>query len=123
MANNFRLMSSGLRYGFEEINLPVMQIGSSIMPGKVNTVIPKVTSQVVFSISGTTANEARCQEPVNGSVRVITAICSKTDYKKLLTLPRRRSAPVLPFGKCCGVPACLPMRRSKSCWIRSSWYN
>ena len=52
MANDFRLMSSGPRCGFEEINLPAMQNGSSIMPGKVNPVIPEVVNQVAFRIMG-----------------------------------------------------------------------
>ena len=52
MANDFRLMSSGPRCGFEEINHPEMQNGSSIMPGKVNPVIPEVMSQASFLIIG-----------------------------------------------------------------------
>ena len=52
MANDFRLMSSGPRCGFEEINLPAMQNGSSIMPGKVIPVIPEVMSQAAFCIIG-----------------------------------------------------------------------
>ena len=52
MANDFRLMSSGPRCGFEEINLPPMQNGSSIMPGKVNPVIPEVMSQAAFCVIG-----------------------------------------------------------------------
>ena len=52
MANDLRLMSSGPRCGFEEINLPAMQNGSSIMPGKVNPVIPEVMSQAAFCIIG-----------------------------------------------------------------------
>ena len=52
MSNDFRLMSSGPRCGFEEINLPAMQNGSSIMPGKVNPVIPEVMSQAAFCIMG-----------------------------------------------------------------------
>lgn len=52
IANDLRLMSSGPRCGFEEINLPPMQNGSSIMPGKVNPVIPEVMSQTAFCIIG-----------------------------------------------------------------------
>lgn len=52
MANDFRLMSSGPRCGFQEINLPAKQNGSSIMPGKVNPVIPEVMSQAAFLIMG-----------------------------------------------------------------------
>ncbi|SDY63387.1 aspartate ammonia-lyase [Proteiniborus ethanoligenes] len=52
IANDLRLMSSGPRTGFGEINLPPKQNGSSIMPGKVNPVIPEVMSQVAFKIIG-----------------------------------------------------------------------
>lgn len=52
MANDLRLMSSGPRTGLGEINLPPKQNGSSIMPGKVNPVIPEVVNQVAFNIIG-----------------------------------------------------------------------
>ena len=52
MANDLRILSSGPRTGFHEINLPPRQNGSSIMPGKVNPVIPEVVSQVAFNIVG-----------------------------------------------------------------------
>ena len=52
MSNDLRLLSSGPRCGFNEINLPAMQHGSSIMPGKVNPVIPEVVNQVAFNIIG-----------------------------------------------------------------------
>lgn len=52
IANDLRLMSSGPRTGFGEINLPSKQNGSSIMPGKVNPVIPEVINQVAFNIVG-----------------------------------------------------------------------
>jgi len=50
--NDLRLLSSGPRAGFGEINLPPMQAGSSIMPGKVNPVIPEVVNQVAFEVFG-----------------------------------------------------------------------
>ena len=52
ISNDLRLMSSGPRAGFGEINLPGRQNGSSIMPGKVNPVMPEVMSQVCFNIIG-----------------------------------------------------------------------
>ncbi len=52
IANDLRLMSSGPRAGFGEITLPAMQNGSSIMPGKVNPVIPEVVNQVAFNVIG-----------------------------------------------------------------------
>ena len=48
--NDLRLMASGPRCGLHEINLPAMAPGSSIMPGKVNPVIPEVTNQVCFKV-------------------------------------------------------------------------
>lgn len=51
-ANDLRLMASGPKTGFNEINLPQMQPGSSIMPGKVNPVIPEVMNQVAFQVMG-----------------------------------------------------------------------
>jgi len=52
ICNDLRLLSSGPRAGFNEINLPPMQPGSSIMPGKVNPVIPEVVNQVAFEVIG-----------------------------------------------------------------------
>ncbi|MDD3840855.1 MAG: aspartate ammonia-lyase [Clostridia bacterium] len=52
IANDLRLMSSGPKTGFAEINLPPRQNGSSIMPGKVNPVIPEVINQIAFNIIG-----------------------------------------------------------------------
>ena len=52
IANDLRLMSSGPRTGFGEINLPSRQNGSSIMPGKVNPVIPEVLNQAAFLVMG-----------------------------------------------------------------------
>ena len=52
MCNDLRLLSSGPKTGFGEINLPAKQNGSSIMPGKVNPVIPEVVSQVAFQVIG-----------------------------------------------------------------------
>jgi aspartate ammonia-lyase len=51
-ANDLRLLSSGPRAGFGEINLPARQAGSSIMPGKVNPVIPEVVNQIAFTVIG-----------------------------------------------------------------------
>src|SRR5690606_11112022 len=50
--NDLRLLSSGPRSGFGEINLPPMQAESWIMPGKVNPVIPEVINQIAFEVIG-----------------------------------------------------------------------
>lgn len=52
ICNDLRLLSSGPRAGLGEINLPAVAAGSSIMPGKVNPVIPEVVSQVAFEVIG-----------------------------------------------------------------------
>jgi aspartate ammonia-lyase len=52
ICNDLRLLSSGPRTGIHEINLPPMQPGSSIMPGKVNPVIPEVMNQIAFKVIG-----------------------------------------------------------------------
>jgi aspartate ammonia-lyase len=52
ICNDIRLLASGPRAGFNEINLPQLQPGSSIMPGKVNPVIPEVVNQTSFLVIG-----------------------------------------------------------------------
>ncbi len=52
ICNDLRLLSSGPRSGFNEIRLPPVQAGSSIMPGKINPVIPEVVNQVAFQVIG-----------------------------------------------------------------------
>jgi aspartate ammonia-lyase len=52
ISNDLRLLSSGPRGGFNDINLPAVQTGSSIMPGKINPVIPEAVNQTAFQIIG-----------------------------------------------------------------------
>src|SRR5260370_9812792 len=52
ICNDLRLLSSGPRAGLGEINLPAMQAGSSIMPGKINPVIPEMVNQVAYEVIG-----------------------------------------------------------------------
>jgi aspartate ammonia-lyase len=130
IANDLRLMSSGPRTGIGEINLPKKQNGSSIMPGKVNPVIPEVVSQIAFEVIGNdvtvtmaaeagqlelnafepiafynlinslemltkgiktlvdncivdiTANRQRCEDLLNSSASLATALCPYIGYKK-----------------------------------------
>jgi aspartate ammonia-lyase len=137
MSNDLRLLSSGPRTGIGEINLPSKQNGSSIMPGKVNPVIPEVVSQVAFNIIGNdftitmaaeagqlelnafepvlfynlfesietlrnatitftdncivgiTANKERCEELLNGSVGIVTALCPYIGYKKSADIAKK----------------------------------
>ena len=90
ICNDLRLLSSGPRAGIKEINLPELQAGSSIMPAKVNPVIPEVVNQVCFKVIGndttvTFASEAgqlqlNVMEPVIGqamfeSIDILTNAC------------------------------------------------
>jgi aspartate ammonia-lyase len=62
ICNDLRLLASGPRAGLNEINLPQLQPGSSIMPGKVNPVIPEVVNQVAFKVIGAdVANTMACE--------------------------------------------------------------
>ena len=96
VCNDLRLLSSGPRAGLGEINLPPMQAGSSIMPGKVNPVIPEVVNQVAFEVIGndmtiTMAAEAgqlqlNAFEPIIAyslfrSIRHLTQACATLDEK------------------------------------------
>ncbi|GEP05769.1 aspartate ammonia-lyase [Methylobacterium oxalidis] len=62
LCNDLRLLSSGPRTGFGEIRLPPVQAGSSIMPGKVNPVIPEVVNQVAFLVIGQDLTVTLCAE-------------------------------------------------------------
>ena len=62
MCNDLRLMASGPKTGFAEIALPAKQNGSSIMPGKINPVIPEVVSQVAFLVVGNDATVTMAAE-------------------------------------------------------------
>ena len=145
IANDLRLMSSGPKTGFGEINLPARQNGSSIMPGKVNPVIPEVVNQVAFRVMGNdvtismaveagqfelnafepvvfeslfqsiknldravqtftvncvdgiTANEERCNELLNASVGIVTALCPYIGYSQAATLAKEALAKRIPI--------------------------
>ncbi len=62
IANDLRLLSSGPNAGLNEINLPKRQPGSSIMPGKVNPVIPEVVNQIAFQVIGNDLTVTFCAE-------------------------------------------------------------
>ena len=95
ISNDLRLMSSGPRTGLSEINLPARQNGSSIMPGKINPVIPEVVSQVVYLIIGhdytiTMAAEAgQCEKYIEKSVGISTALCPYIGYAKSAEIAKK----------------------------------
>ena len=144
MCNDLRILASGPKAGFGEITLPAMQNGSSIMPGKVNPVIPEVVSQVAFHIIGhdttitmaaeagqmelnafepvifynlfdsittlthavntlttncilgITANEKRCNELLDASVGITTALCPYIGYQKAASLAKESLKTLVP---------------------------
>lgn len=137
ISNDLRLMSSGQRTGLSEINLPARQNGSSIMPGKINPVIPEVVSQVAYliighdytitmaaeagqlelnafepvlfhhlfesidtlkeaaatltkhCITGITANKGQCEEYIEKSVGISTALCPYIGYAKSAEIAKK----------------------------------
>ena len=137
ISNDLRLMSSGPRTGFGEINLVPKQNGSSIMPGKVNPVIPEVINQIAFNIIGNdttvthaaeagqlelnafepiifhclfesldtlcngikiftndcikdiTVNESQCEENIQRSIGIVTALCPYIGYTKAAKLAKK----------------------------------
>ena len=137
ISNDLRLMSSGPRTGLSEINLPARQNGSSIMPGKINPVIPEVVSQVAYliighdytitmaaeagqlelnafepvlfhhlfesidtlkeaaatltkhCITGITANKGQCEEYIEKSVGISTALCPYIGYAKSAEIAKK----------------------------------
>ena len=137
ISNDLRLMSSGPRTGLSEINLPARQNGSSIMPGKINPVIPEVVSQVAYliighdytitmaaeagqlelnafepvlfhhlfesidtlkeaaatltkhCITGITANKGQCEEYLEKSVGISTALCLYIGYAKSAEIAKK----------------------------------
>lgn len=141
ISNDLRLMSSGPRTGLSEINLPARQNGSSIMPGKINPVIPEVVSQVAYliighdytitmaaeagqlelnafepvlfhhlfesidtlkeaaatltkhCITGITANKGQCEEYIEKSVGISTALCPYIGYAKSAEIAKKSLKP------------------------------
>ncbi len=137
ISNDLRLMSSGPRTGFGEINLPAKQNGSSIMPGKINPVIPEVINQIAFNvigndttitlaveggqlelnafepiifyclfesletltngikvfkkdcIDGITVNQENCEDEVERSIGVVTALCPYIGYTKASKIAKK----------------------------------
>ena len=74
ICNDLRLLSSGPRCGLNEINLPAVAPGSSIMPGKINPVIPEVMNQVCFQIIGTDASIAAASEAAQLQLNVFEPV-------------------------------------------------
>ena len=88
MCNDLRLLASGPRTGFGEINLPPMQNGSSIMPGKVNPVIPEVVTQVAFNIVGNDTAIAMAAEAGQMELNAFEPVVFYNLFESITTLTR-----------------------------------
>ncbi len=86
ICNDLRLLSSGPRAGFNEINLPQMQPGSSIMPGKVNPVIPEVVNQVCFLVIGNDVTITMAAEAGQLQLNVMEPVISYAVFQSTDTL-------------------------------------
>ena len=83
VCNDLRLMASGPRCGLNEINLPAKAPGSSIMPGKVNPVIPEVTNQVCFKVIGNDATVSFAAEAGQLELNVMEPIITESLFESL----------------------------------------
>lgn len=86
IANDLRLMSSGPRTGFAEINLPAKQNGSSIMPGKINPVIPEVVNQIAFLVIGNDTTIAQAAQSGQLELNAFEPIIFDRLFESLETL-------------------------------------
>lgn len=91
--NDLRLLSSGPRTGLGEINLPPVQAGSSIMPGKVNPVIPEVVNQVAFEVIGNDVTISFAAEAGQLQLNAFEPVIAHSLFKSLNHL--RQAAVVL----------------------------
>ncbi len=114
VCNDIRLLASGPRCGLKEINLPQLQPGSSIMPGKVNPVAAEVANQASFLaigldttvmlamkvmtnacdtlrkklVEGVTANTERCKDYVMNSIGIVTLLKPHFGYQKCAAIAK-----------------------------------
>src|SRR5574344_1584653 len=86
ICNDLRLMASGPRCGLKEINLPPMAPGSSIMPGKVNPVIPEVTNQVCFKVIGNDTTVSFAAEAGQLQLNVMEPVIAESIFESLVWL-------------------------------------
>ncbi len=84
--NDLRLLASGPRCGLGEINLPPMAPGSSIMPGKVNPVIPEVTNQVCFKVIGNDMTVALAAEAGQLQLNVMEPVIAESIIESITWL-------------------------------------
>jgi aspartate ammonia-lyase len=92
ICNDLRLLSSGPRCGLGEINLPPRQPGSSIMPGKVNPVIPEVVNQVAFQVIGNDLTVTMASEAGQLELNVMEPVIVFNLFQSIRMLERAFSA-------------------------------
>jgi aspartate ammonia-lyase len=97
ICNDLRLLSSGPRAGLGEINLPALQPGSSIMPGKVNPVIPEVVNQVCFDVIGGDVTVTLAAEAGQLQLNVFEPVIA---YRLLRSIETLRNACVVLKDRC-----------------------
>jgi len=83
ICNDLRLLSSGPRAGINEINLPAMQPGSSIMPGKVNPVIPEVVNQIAFKVIGNDLTVTLAAEAGQLELNVMEPVIAQSIFESI----------------------------------------
>ena len=88
ICNDLRLLSSGPRAGFNEINLPERQAGSSIMPAKVNPVIPEVVNQVCFKVFGNDVTLSMAAEAGQLQLNVMEPVIAQCLFESIGLLRR-----------------------------------
>lgn len=88
LSNDLRLLSSGPQAGLGEINLPAVQAGSSIMPGKVNPVIPESVSQVAFAVAGSDMTVSMAVEAGQLQLNAFEPIIAHSLFQSITWLSR-----------------------------------
>jgi aspartate ammonia-lyase len=88
ICNDLRLLSSGPKAGLKEINLPELQAGSSIMPAKVNPVIPEVVNQICFKVIGNDMTVTMAAEAGQLQLNVMEPVIASSLFESILLLRR-----------------------------------
>ncbi len=88
ISNDLRLLSSGPRAGLNEINVPPRQAGSSIMPAKVNPVIPEVVNQICFKVFGNDMTVSMAAEAGQLQLNVMEPVISQCAFESIRLLSR-----------------------------------
>jgi aspartate ammonia-lyase len=83
ICNDLRLLSSGPRAGLNEINLPKMQPGSTIMPGKVNPVIPEVVNQIAYKVIGNDLTVTMAAEAGQLELNVMEPVIAQSIFESI----------------------------------------